>query len=141
MRALCIESTRQWCVLVGFLMWIPWPFLINSVRNAACVCARQHMSCVSNRSTFKGKQPTPKNTHPNKSSLHQFAQTLSALFSRGKGGNLYQLFRNCLRKLSFYLGGWFFWGGRLLECCPWLASPALCDLATSICQQRELISW
>ena len=78
---------------------------------------------------FKGRQPTQKTTHPNKNSLcKQFAQTLLPLFClfyREKGDNLYKLFRNCLRKLCFYLGGWFFSVGSLLHEL-WRAHNAIC---------------
>ena len=62
------------------------------------------------RKTVLGQRPK-KTTHPNKNNLcKQFAQTLLlfCLFYREQGDSLYKLFRNCLGKLCFYLGGWFF---------------------------------
>ena len=71
------------------------------------------------RSFIKGRRPTQKTTHPNNNSLHkQFTQTILLVFCvvlREKGGSLYKLSRSCLRKLCFYLGGWFLGGGSPLH--------------------------
>ena len=56
----------------------------------------------------KGRQPTQKTTHPNKSSLRKLFPPVSAYFKGERGDNLYKLSRNCLRKLRFYSGGCFF---------------------------------
>ena len=69
--------------------------------------------------SIKGRQPTQITTDPNKNSLRkQFAQTRLppfCLFYREKGDSLCKLFRNCLRKLCFYLGWVVFWGGSPLH--------------------------
>ena len=63
---------------------------------------------------LKGRRPTPKNTHPNKNSLHkQFAQTLLfvfCLFSREKGGQFAQIVPKLFVQTVFiWVGGFLGW--------------------------------
>ena len=59
--------------------------------------------------------PLSQKKHPNKNNLHKLFLPASAYFKGKRGDNLYKLFRNCLRKLFFYLGGCFFGGGSPLH--------------------------
>ena len=65
-----------------------------------------------NLANFKGKRPTPKNTHPNKNSLHkQFAQTLSACFLlilKGRRGQFVQTVPKLFAQTVFLFGCFFF---------------------------------
>ena len=80
------------------------------------------------RSLFLMKgRPTPKNTHPNKNSLHkQSAQTISGQFVQIVPPFPFKISRKQTKEFaqtvcanSFYLGGWFFWVGRLpFSFCP-----------------------
>ena len=64
---------------------------------------------------IQGKATPPKDTHPNKNSLHkQFGQTVSACFlliSKGKGGHFVQIVLRVFVQSVFLLGWVFLLGG------------------------------